>query len=117
MKSQYIINHKDTSYIIGKKEAFLVLGTIVAVGLGIHFNIKGNSEENSADYLKKHGYSSVQIGDNYTNCPKHTPLRREFKAIDSKGQEVIGTLCAGLKTKSDKIEIQVIAQSTKPKFK
>jgi hypothetical protein len=107
---------------LNKYEAFAVIGlasAIVAGALVIDSHI--NTDEKGEQYLKTQGYTSVHIlGNNYW-CPKHTPLRKKFTAVDPQGQEVEGKFCAGrgshfFNIVHDSIDTHPINKPNKPKM-
>lgn len=94
---------------INKKYNLLwILGLILALVLGVYLSITFNTPEKNEQLLKDKGYTSIEIGSYNFWCPKGILLRRHFKAIDSKGQEVEGSLCGGSFFMSDKIDTKPI---------
>src|SRR5579875_2823807 len=101
---------------INKTNVFLGIGLAVFVVGGILLQNHFNSPERNTEFLKNHGYTAIHIGGYNLWCPKGSSLRRKFTAVDSKSQEVEGTLCAGNLFILDKIETKVISTSNKPKL-
>lgn len=118
---QFIIgNIGNSSFLISHKEAFVTLGLSAFIGMSLYSNIKGNFPETSEKFLENHNYTSVQIGDNSNNCRNKgfltgSPMNREFTAINPKGEQVEGFLCAGALFRDDQIVTTVITSKNKPR--
>jgi hypothetical protein len=101
---------------LNKTNLFMGIGLIAFVIGGVLLQNHFNSPERNTEFLKNHGYTSIHIGGYNLWCPKGSSLRREFTAVDPKGQEVEGSLCAGNLFISDKIDTKITSNTNKPKM-
>jgi hypothetical protein len=85
-----------------------IFGIFIFIYLVIYLHTEFNSPQRNEELLKSRGYSSIHIGDFNYLCERGTPMRRYFKAINNKGQEVNGSICAGNLIHSDEINIEII---------
>jgi hypothetical protein len=87
-----------------------VLGFFIFTYLVIYFHAEFNSPERNEVLLKSNGYNSIHIGNFNYWCERGTPMRRHFKAINNKGQEVNGSICAGNLIYPDEIKAEIIGK-------
>ena len=101
----------QSSSIFNRFNIFLGAIFFIIAGLAVYLNVEFNSHERNKQYLQSKGYTSIHTGNYNYWCPRGTPLRRHFKAINSKGQEVDGSICAGNWIYPDEINVEVIVRS------
>lgn len=90
---------------MNKTTVFLAIGAAAIFATGGVLNAHLNSVERNTEFLQAKGYTSVEIGGYNLLCAKGSTLRRHFKAVNPKGQEVEGQLCAGRALLPDNIDI------------
>jgi hypothetical protein len=107
----------QSSSIFNKFNILLGIFFLTLAGLVIYLNAEFNSPERTKQYLQSNGYTSIHIGNYNYWCARGTPIRRHFKAINSKGQEVDGSICSGNWIYPDEIKVEFIVRANpKPKM-
>jgi hypothetical protein len=90
-----------------KTISMILVFSVIAI-IGLASQLMANSDANNIELLKKQGYTSIEMGGYNFFCDEGTPQRRNFVAINPKGQKVEGALCAGRILLPDSIDTKII---------
>lgn len=77
-----------------KVNVFLGLGFSAVLLGAITLDMKANDPEKATNILKENGFTSIELGDSTWMCGKGYLIKKNFTAINHKGEAIEGKICA-----------------------